>query len=311
MYCENNENKDIQEKTLSGELTENTTKEDSETNESSEATQNAETAESTEKAEVIEVIEVIEVNENCELNELTEETEQTQTTLDFSIKDEDAKKIEDEDQEPREDKSKKEEGSFLRFLYETLEMVAISIAIVILLITFVVRYSPVSGESMTYTINENDSLLVQIAFYEPKRNDIVILQAPNYDLDKPLIKRVIAIGGDELFINFNTWEVKVNGITIDEYYVRHNPYIFDPENDSVGSDVMEHQNIYNIPGGNFDAEKNTFSATVPEGTIFVMGDNRNNSHDSRSANVGFVDEKCVIGKAFFRLFPLSDIGPLK
>ena len=87
-------------------------------------------------------------------------------------------------------KDKNAVSSVISFLYETLEMVAISVAIVIMLITFVMRYSPVNGESMTYTINAGDSLLVQIALYEPKKNDIVILQAPEYDLNKPLVKRV-------------------------------------------------------------------------------------------------------------------------
>ena len=190
-------------------------------------------------------------------------------------------------------------------------MAAVSIAIVILLITFVMRYSPVSGESMTYTINEDDKLLIQIAFYTPEKNDIVILQAPDYDLNKPLIKRVIATGGDSLEINFNTWEVKVNGVAIDEAYVRHNPFEFNPDGDDIPEDTpMSHQDIYNIPGTSFDPETNTFKAIVPEGKVFVMGDNRNNSHDSRSSNVGFVDERCIIGKAIYRLLPFSNSGTL-
>ena len=277
MNLENNENTIVQENPL----TENTINSSLENAKTPAATSEVDTQDDSKEAEIIPENEISEDEPDYSENQSKKSTD------------------------------KKETNSTLRFIYETLEMVAISIAIVILLITFVARYSPVSGESMTYTINEGDSLLVQIAFYEPQKNDIVILQAPNYDLNKPLIKRVIATGGDELFINFNTWEVKVNGVTIDEYYVRYNPYVFDPMNSKPDGSKMEHQNIYNIPGGNYDESSNTFSAIIPEGKIFVMGDNRNNSHDSRSSNVGFVDERCVIGKAIFRLAPLSDMGPLE
>ncbi len=265
--------------------------------------------EDTEASESCEPFDSGEINDDIQMDETGEGAESMDNT-DGEFNNEESSAETDDAADNADDKKSNEQGGFVRFLYETVEMMGIAIAIVILIITFGIRYSPVHGSSMTYTINEKDNLLVQIAFYEPKRNDIVILQAPDYDLNKPLIKRVIAIGGDELFINFETWEVFVNGEKIDEYYVRYNPFEPNPELDEI-TEPMDHQSIYKIPEGRYDEKTNTFTATVPEGKVFVMGDNRNNSHDSRSANVGFVDERCIIGRAFFRLTPFSDMGLLK
>lgn len=209
---------------------------------------------------------------------------------------------------------KEDNNSFIRGIFEILEMLAIAVAAVVLIITFFFRFSNVEGESMTYTINEKDTLLVSMAFYKPEKGDVVIFQAPNYDLNKPLVKRVIATEGDSLEINFDTWEVKVNGQVIDEYYVRYHHELPDGEDElymqNNPSWDMHSQSVGYIEGGEFDPETKIFKATIPEGHVFTMGDNRNNSHDSRSADVGMVDERCIIGKVICRLLPFEDFGTI-
>ena len=195
-----------------------------------------------------------------------------------------------------------------------LEMLAIAVSVVVLIITFFFRFSNVDGESMTYTINEKDTLLVSMAFYKPEKGDVVIFQAPDYDVNKPLVKRVIATEGDTLEINFDKWEVKVNGEKVDEYYVRYHPYLPDGEDELYLEKYpdwdMDSQSIGGIEGGSYDSQAKIFTAVIPEGHIFAMGDNRNNSHDSRSANIGMVDERYIIGKVVCRIFPFESFGPL-
>ena len=224
--------------------------------------------------------------------------------------------VEEEDDEEEETVKrpvkKNDDGGFLRGLFEIMEMVCIAIGVVVLIVTFLFRFSKVDGESMTYTINENDTLLVSMAFYKPERGDVIIYQAPGYDINKPLVKRIIAIEGDAIEINFDKWEVKVNGKVIEEDYVRYHPYLPDNEDDkyvSLHPDYdMAHQTVGDIPEGDYDPINKIFKAVVPEGHIFTMGDNRNNSHDSRSADIGMVDERFIVGKVVARIFPLDSIG---
>ncbi len=131
---------------------------------------------------------------------------------------------------------------------------------------------------MVPTLQNGDWLAVRAVNTAIDRGDIVVITQPN-SLNEPLIKRVIAVGGDELDIDFAAGTVYVNGEALDE------PYI---------AEATRRQ---------FDV---AFPLTVPEGFLFVMGDNRNNSLDSRSSTIGFIDERYVLGVAEFRFFPFGN-----
>ena len=98
--------------------------------------------------------------------------------------------------------------------------------------------------------------------------------------NKPIVKRVIATAGQTVDIDFSTWTLTVDGVVIDE------PYIKLTTDQQITSDW-------------------TYPMQIPEGYIFVMGDNRNHSADSRCRDIGLIDERCVVGKAFVRVFPLN------
>lgn len=168
-------------------------------------------------------------------------------------------------------------------LLEWLEMFALYFAIGITVLLIFFRHCPVVGESMLPTLRENDMLIVRSVGYTPEQGDIIVCQSPSYSLDQPLVKRVIATGGQTVSINYEKWQVTVDGVTLAEDYIA-----FRPGQPMADSGYLPH----------------TF--TVPDGSLFVMGDNRNASLDSRSAKVGFIDERYVIGKVSLRLLPFSD-----
>lgn len=134
-------------------------------------------------------------------------------------------------------------------------------------------------------------------FYTPAQGDIIVVQQNGGYFETPIVKRVIATGGQTLSIDFEKWEVKVDGNVIDE-----SSYVYFR---NTSMDVEEYYSVY-------DAYLDTNGVmTVPEGYLFVMGDNRNESSDSRSIYVGFVRESEVLGKVIFRMFPINKIGAVK
>lgn len=163
-------------------------------------------------------------------------------------------------------------------IYEWMDSFVFSIILILLVFVFCFRVVGVDGESMMPTLNNGDWLTVRAINKEIKRGDIVIITQPN-DLNKPLVKRVIAVGGDTLDINFSTGAVEVNGEVIDE------PYIMEQTRNK----------------GDFDKP-----IKIPEGYVFVMGDNRNDSMDSRFDSIGIIDERYILGVANARMFPFGE-----
>ena len=166
------------------------------------------------------------------------------------------------------------------FIYEWLDSLVYAFLTILLVFTFVVREVGVSGESMVPTLQNGDWLAARAVNLTVERGDIVVITQPN-ELHEPIIKRVIALGGDTVDIDFDSGTVTVNGEALTETYIAEPTY------------------------RRFDM---TFPLTVPEGCLFVMGDNRNNSLDRRSTTIGFVDERYVLGTAAFRFFPFGDWG---
>ncbi len=171
--------------------------------------------------------------------------------------------------------------SLRRFLdmEDWMKTICAALAVVVIVFGFLFHTVQVQGRSMQPTLHDKDRLLVSSMFYTPENGDIVVVRQPGYD--HPLIKRVIATEGQTVSIDFNQHKVYVDG---EELY---EPYISGPIRD---------QGIYPFE----------YPVTVPEGCIFVLGDNRNNSSDSRYFGFAKVDH--IIGKALFRFLPFSDFG---
>ena len=168
-----------------------------------------------------------------------------------------------------------------RDLYEWVQSLVGSVLVVVAIFTFVIRMMGVDGHSMLNTLQHGDRLLVvnSMLYHDYKYGDIVILRKNGVFDDDPIVKRVIAVEGQTVDIDFTEGIVYVDGEALEEDYIREPTYT---------------------------AEGTEFPLTVPEGSIFVMGDNRTGSSDSRDYRLGTVDTRYVIGKAAFLIFPGPD-----
>jgi len=169
-------------------------------------------------------------------------------------------------------------------MFDWLQCIVFALIVCILVFTFIARTVGVIGGSMENTLFEGERLVISKLFYTPQHGDIVVLRQDTFR-NEPIVKRVIATEGQTVDIDFEECVVYVDGVALDEPYTKDygNYTYYDPQD--------------------FEGE-----VTVPEGCIFVMGDNRNGSTDSRTESIGFVDTRKILGKVILRIGPLDRIG---
>ncbi len=166
-----------------------------------------------------------------------------------------------------------------------------SLTAVIFIFTLLFRGVTVNGGSMLPTLENGEYLIISDLLYRPKGGDIVVVQAPHYkNGTEPLIKRIIATEGQEVKINFNTWEVWVDGEKLEENYI-----FYEPDTTMLIEDMDPDEN-------------GEVSFTVKENSVFLMGDHRNDSLDSRSDTVGQIDERYIMGRVIVRVTPFDRFG---
>jgi signal peptidase I len=190
-------------------------------------------------------------------------------------------------------------GSFFGDLMDLLESVLVSVFVVMLMLTYLICTADVDGTSMLPTLTDKDRLLVTRIDKEYERGDILILDVENANLlddeghvvtrdagfQKRIVKRLIATAGQEVNIDFAEGIVYVDGQALDEPY----------------TSSLTTRDEYAF----------TYPITVPEGYVFVLGDNRHVSNDSRSDEVGLIPESGIVGKVLLRISPLRSFGTVK
>ena len=193
---------------------------------------------------------------------------------------------------------KRKKSSFLKELLSFIETLLITFFIFMLVFTYVINVTTVRGSSMEETLLPGDKLIVSMLNRHPETGDIVIIEAndavtmsddgtPVYNkgIGKTIVKRVIAVGGQSLDIDFERGAVYIDGSMLDEEYVT--------------------KGLTHLDSGAFTGK---YPITVPDGYVFVMGDNRNVSKDSRSSEVGLIPLSSITGKAVLRIYPFDSFG---
>ena len=168
-----------------------------------------------------------------------------------------------------------------RETYDWIQCLITALIICVVVFVFFIRVIDVSGSSMNPTLQDGDKMLVSDLFYKPKVGDVVIFKKDEYDPDKALVKRVIATEGQVVNIDFDLGIVYVDGEPFEEAYI---------------SELTRNKLDFIGP------------QTVPENCVFVMGDNRNASTDSRDKRIGMVDVRLIIGRAYCVIYPTNEIG---
>ena len=183
------------------------------------------------------------------------------------------------------DGTAQEAVSVRKEIYEWIQCLVVALICCVLIFIFIARVIDVVGHSMVPTLQDGDKIIITRLAGEYERGDIVVLRKESFRED-PIVKRIIAVEGQTIDIDFSQGVVYVDGEAVDEPYV--NELTFDAE----------------------DFETYERPLVIPEGCVFVMGDNRNNSTDSRRETIGCVDTRYILGKAIFRILPLRSAGAI-
>ena len=165
-----------------------------------------------------------------------------------------------------------------RETYDWIQCLLVALIICVLIFMFCVRVIDVIGASMNPTLFNGEKMLVSGLFYKPEVGDVVVFKKDEYDPNKLLVKRVIAVEGQEINMDFENGIVYIDGVAIAEDYIIEPTY---NKLDFIGP------------------------KTVPEGCVFVMGDNRNASIDSRKSEIGMLDNRLILGRAYCVVYPVS------
>lgn len=192
-----------------------------------------------------------------------------------------------EEEAPYGTEIKLNESEAVSTVFDWLGSLFLALVAVLLIMTFGFRIIDVDGHSMEPTLINTDKVVITNLFYTPHNGDIVIISHAQ-EYSKPLVKRVIATAGQDLQLNYETGTVTVDGEVLDEPYIQGFTK-------------------------NGDIPLEEINGIVPEGKVFVMGDNRSESLDSRYRQIGFIDEDLIIGKAQLDVIPhtYDDKGILK
>lgn len=174
-------------------------------------------------------------------------------------------------------------------VFEWIETVLVAFCAVALIFTFLCKVVTVEGPSMNYTLYEGQKLIISSVFYTPQRGDVVVIDTPKFS--EPIIKRIIAVGGDTVDIDFDNWKTTVTTKDGEIIVYEDEEYV----NFVYGTDMSASGYL-------------SYPYTVPEGDVFVMGDNRTHSTDSREKGSFSADD--ILGKAVFRIWPFDKLGIL-
>lgn len=186
-------------------------------------------------------------------------------------------------------KREQHKGSVISSVFEWVDSVVLALVIVMLLFTLFINKVEVKGTSMESTLSEGDQLIITDFNYTPQRGDIIIISRNYLNTEEsaaesktPIVKRVIATEGQ-------TVEIKDGKVYVNDEEIAE-PYL----DEALVPNGTENKGFY-------DKE------IVPENCVFVLGDNRGVSHDSRSSDIRFVNERYILGKVLFRVFPFDSM----